>query len=102
MVVRSGFLDITFDEKTFLSTVLGFTAGWDFKHYNEYISQKNVNLGTKNQIHLKCDVIEGSVQYGIRRLIPFSFILDGLPGNKVFCELETIHYKQIKKVLWIH
>ena len=46
LVVKSGIIVIRFDEKSFFSTVLGFTPGWDYKHYNEYISQKIVNLSS--------------------------------------------------------
>ena len=42
MVVRSGIMAIRVDEKSFFSTVLGFIPGWDYKHYNEYTSQKNL------------------------------------------------------------
>ena len=38
--VRAMIIAIRFDEKSFFSTVLGFTPGWDYKHYNKYISQK--------------------------------------------------------------
>ena len=31
-------------ENRFFSTVLGFTPGWDYKHYNESTSQKVLNL----------------------------------------------------------
>ena len=55
LVLRSGIIAIRFDEKSFFSNVLGFTSGWDYKHYNKYISQKMVNLGSTNKIHLKCD-----------------------------------------------
>ena len=48
-------------------------------------------------MHLKCDVIDGSVVDGIRQPILFSFVLDKLPGYKVFCEPETIHYKKVNK-----
>ena len=46
LVVRSGIITIRFDEKSFFSTVLGFIPGCDYKHYNKYISQKMVNLGS--------------------------------------------------------
>ena len=46
---------------------------------------------------MKCDVIDGSVVDGIRQSILYSFVLDKKPGYKVFCELETIHYKKINK-----
>ena len=97
LVVKSGIIAIMFDEKLFFSTILGFTPGWDYKHYNEYISQKIVNLSSTNKIHLKCDVIDGSIQNGLRQPIFLSFILDKPAGYKVFCEPETIHYKKINK-----
>ena len=88
---------IRFDEKSFFSTILGFTSGWDYKHYNQYLSQKIVNLSSTNEIHLKCDCIDGSIQDGLRQPILFSFVLDKPSGYKVFCEPETIHYKRINK-----
>ena len=97
LVVRSGIIAIRFDEKSFFSTLLGFTPGWDYKHYNQYLSQKIVNLNSTNKINLKCDCIDGSVVNGIREPILFSFVLDKLSGYKVFCEPETIHYKKINK-----
>ena len=97
LVVNNGIIAIRFDEKSFFSTVLGFTSGWDCKHYNKYTSQKVVNIGSTNKIHLKCDCIDGSVLNGIRQPILFSFVLDKLPGYKVFCEPETNHYKKKNK-----
>ena len=97
LVVNNGIIAIRFDEKSFFSTVLGFTPGWDYKHYNNYTSQKVVNLGSTNKIHLKCDCIDGSVVNGLRQPILYSFVLDKLPGYKVFSEPETIHYKKINK-----
>ena len=97
LVVRPGIIAIRFDEKSFFSTILGFNHGWDYKHYNQYISQKIVNLSNTSKIHLKCDVIDGSVVNGIRQPILYSFVLDKPSGYKVFCEPETIHYKKINK-----
>ena len=97
LVVQSGIIAVRFDEKSFFSTILGFTAGWDYKHYNTYISQKIVSLSNTNKIHLKCDVIDGSVVNGLRQPILYSFVLDKLPGYKVFSEPETIHSKKINK-----
>ena len=42
--VKAGIIAIRFDENSFFSSILGFTPGWDYKHYNKYISQKIVNL----------------------------------------------------------
>ena len=97
LVAKHGIIAIRFDEKSFFSTVLGFSSCWDYKHYNEYTSQNILNLGSANKIHLKCDVIDGSVVDGIRQPILFSFVLDKLPGYKVFYEPETIQYKKINK-----
>ena len=97
LVVNIGIIAIRFDEKSFFSTILGFTPGWDYKHYNKYISQKIVNLSNTNKIHLKCDVIDGSIQDGVRQPILFSFVLDKPAGYKVFSDPETIHYKKVNK-----
>ena len=32
LVVRDGIVAIRFDEKSFFSTILGFTPGWGYKH----------------------------------------------------------------------
>ena len=97
LVVRPVIIAIRFDEKSFFSTILGFNHGWVYKHYNQYISQKIVNLSNTNKIHLKCDVIDESVVNGIRQPILYSFVLDKPSGYKVICEPETIHYKKINK-----
>ena len=78
---------------------------WDYKPtiFNNvgipivYVSDKILNLTTTDKIHLKCDAIEGSVVCGLRQPILYSFVLDKLPGYKVFSEPETIHYKKINK-----
>ena len=100
LFVRSGIIGIRFDEKSFFSTVLGFTSGWDYKHYNEYTSQKILNLGSTNKIHLKCDIIDGSVVNCLRQPILYSYVFDKKAGYKVFSEPETIHYKKINKSVW--
>ena len=97
LVVRSGIIAIMFDEKSVFTTILGFKPGWDYKHFNQYLSQKIVNLKSTNKIHLKCDCIDDSIQDGVRQPILYSFVLDKPSGYKVFCEPETIHYKKINK-----
>ena len=69
LVVRAGTIAVRFDEKSFFSTVLDFTPGWDYKIYNKYTRQKIVNLRNTNRIHLKCDVIHGSIQNSLRQPI---------------------------------
>ena len=50
-----------------------------------------------NKVHLKCDCVVGSVLRGVRQPVLYSFVLDKLPGYKVFCETETNRYKKLKK-----
>ena len=97
LVVRDGIIALRFDEKPFFSTILDFTSGWEYEHYNKYIGQNIANLSSTNKIHLKCDCINGSIQDGVRQPILLGFVLDKLSGYKVFCEPETIHYKKINK-----
>ena len=99
LVVRFRIIAVRFDEKSFFSTVLGFTPSWDYKHYNKYISHKIVNLGSTNKRHLKCDVIDGSVVNDLRQPIFYSFVIDKKPGYKVYSEPRTLHYKKNKSVL---
>ena len=97
LFVKSGIIASRVDEKSFFSTVLGFTPGWEYKHFNKYTCQKVVNLGSTNKIYLKTDVIDGSIVNGIKQPILFSFVLDKLPGYQVFREPETIHYRKTNK-----
>ena len=97
LVVKSGIIAVSFVEKSLFSTILGFTPGWDYKHYNEYISRKIVNLSRTNKKHSKCDAIDGGVVDGIRLPIFFSVVLDKPLGYKIFCQPETIHYQKINK-----
>ena len=83
LAVRPGNIAIRFDEKSFFSTVLGFTSGGDYKQYIENTSQKNSDLGSTDKLQLKCDVIDSSVVNGLSQPILYSFVLDKLPGYKV-------------------
>ena len=42
-----------------------------------------------DKVHLKCDVIDGSVVTGLRQPIHYSCVLDKPPGYNIFCESET-------------
>ena len=92
---------VKFSEKYIF--LLGFTPYWDFKTTNAIhagnpgvqTSDKNSNLSTTDKIHLKRDVIDGSVLNGVRQPLLFSFNLKRPDGCKIFCEPETIHFKII-------
>ena len=100
MVVRSGFEAKEFDEKSYLGTLLGFGLHWDYRNYIDYISQKIVNLTSTIKIHLKRDVINASIINGVQQPIFYNFLLDKPPGYKIFCEPQTIHYRNINKTVF--
>ena len=86
---------LRFDERSFFHTLLGFTPYWDYRPTNSnipvpgvYISDKTSNLNTINKIHLKCDVIDGSVVNVLRQPILYSFVLDKKPGFEFFVNLK--------------
>ena len=46
---------------------------------------------------MKCDVVDGSIQNGLRQPILYSFVLDKPSGYKNFTQPETKHYKKVNK-----
>ena len=96
-----------FGERSFFHTLLGFEPYWDYKPLNSnnipvpgvYISDKILNVNTTNKMHLKYDVIDGSIQDGIRQPLLYSFVLDKKPVYNVFSEPEAIHFKKINKAV---
>ena len=83
---------------------MDFTPYWDLKPTNAihadspgiYTSEKSINSSTIDKDYLKCDFIDGSVLNGLRQPTLFSFVSDNPPGNKTFCEPDTIPYKKNK------
>ena len=76
---------LRFDEKSFFHTLVGFTPFWDYKPTNAIIADSPgvytkdriiLNIYTINKIHLKCNVIDGSIQDGVRQPFLFSFVMD--------------------------
>ena len=86
---------LRFDDKSFLHLIGTISLPKQFiDSAGVYTSDRTLNLSTFDKIHLKSDVIDGSVLNGIREPILFSFDLDKPAGYKVFCEPETIHFKK--------
>ena len=79
---------LRFDEKSFFGTLLGLTPYWDYKPTNAihadspgvYTSDKILKLSTTDKIHLKTNVIEGSIVSDSRQTILYSFVLDKPAG----------------------
>ena len=95
------------DKKLFSNTLLGVTPYWDFKPTNAFYAARPgiyngneiLNLSILNEIHLKANVIDGSIVNGSRQPILYSFVFDKPAGYKVFSQPETIHSKKNKCVL---
>ena len=94
LVVRSDIIATKLNEKSFFISNLAFNPFWDYKLYNRSSIRRIVNFSTRNEIHLKCDVIDGSIVDGLTRPIFFRFVLEKPSSYKVFCEPETTHYKK--------
>ena len=81
---RSTFGMLRFDKESFFHTIIKFEPYWDYKPTNAihadspgvYTSDKILNLGTIDEMQLKCDCVDGSVINGMRESILFSFISD--------------------------
>ena len=59
--------------------------------------KQSSSTNKKNEIHLKCKNIDGSVVNGIREPIQFQFLLNISSGCKIICEPQTIHYRKLNK-----
>ena len=68
LIVRTEIIAIRFDEKSFFNTILGFTPGWDYKHYNKYTGQKVANWASTKKI----------VRNVIVTMVVFKMVLDNL------------------------
>ena len=93
---------LRFVEISFFSTVMGCTLFRDYIPTNAIhtdstgiiTSEKNINLGTKDESHLRCDVSDNSVVNGIRELVLYRFLFEKPSGYNVFCEPGTIHLRK--------
>ena len=59
-----------------------------------YTSEKNVNLITIVEIHLRRDIIYGSVLNSLGQPILFRFVLDKSLGYKVFVNLKKYKFQK--------
>ena len=100
---------LRFDEKSFFIILLGFLQFWVYQFTNAiqvdspgvYTTDKILNLSTLDTIHLKCDVIDGSVVNGFRQPIRFSFFQISQVVIKCFASLTQISQKIIQNLFSI-
>ena len=65
-----------------------------------YKSDKPINITGIDKVHLKCNVVDGSIVNGVREPILYSFALDQPPGHKIYQEPRIkLFKKRIKRVL---
>ena len=87
---------LIFTGKSFFHTILGFTRSRsypidDIEGFYQliagsYKSDRPINISGIDEVHLKCDCIQGSIVNGVREPILSSFALSSPPGHKIYKE----------------
>ena len=103
---------LIFTNKSFFYTILGFTQSHqgplnDIEGFYQilpgsYKSDKPNNITGIDKVHLKCNVVDGSIVNGIREPISYSFALDQPPGHKIYKEPKVKLFKKINKSILSH
>ena len=98
--------NLRFTEKSFILTVLCFNQShsgplndppeaYIQKIAGTYKSNKSIDITEFVKIHLNCDCNNGSIVYGIRETILYSFGLDKPTGHKIHKEPRSKLFKKI-------
>ena len=103
---------LIFTNKSFFYTILGFTQshsdplddidGFFQLIAGSYKSDKPINITGSDEVHLKCNVVDGSILNGVREPILYSFAVDQPPGHKIYKEPKVKLFKRIKKRVLSH
>ena len=103
---------LIFTNKSFFYTILGFTQSHqgplnDIEGFYQilpgsYKSDKPINITGIDKVHLKCNVVDGSIVNGVREPILYSFALDQPPGHKIYKEPKVKLFKKINKSVLSH
>ena len=103
---------LLFTKKSFFYTILGFTQSCSYPlddidgFYQliagSYKSDKPINITGIDEVHLKCDCIQGSIVNGVREPILFSFALSSPPGHKIYKEPRVKLFKKVNKSVLSH
>ena len=103
---------LIFTNKSFFYTILGFTESHSYPlDYLEgfyqlisglYEGNKPINITGIDKVHLKCDVVDGSIVNGVREPILYSFALDQPPGHKIYKEPKVKLFKKVNKSVLSH
>ena len=103
---------LIFTNKSFFYTILGFTQSHqgplnDIEGLYQilpgsYKSDKPINITGIDKVHLKCNVVDGSIVNGVREPILYSFALDQPPGHKICKEPKFKLFQKITKSILSH
>ena len=67
-----------------------------------YKSEKPINITAIDKVHLKCDFNNGSIVYGFRKPISYSFDLSSPPGHKIYKIPKVKLFKKRNKSVLSH
>ena len=97
---------LIFTNKSFFYTILGFTRSHSYPLEDiegfyqltagSYKSERPINITGIDKVHLKCNVVDGSIVNGVREPILYSFTLDQPPGHKIYKEPKVKLFKKNK------
>ena len=103
---------LIFTNKGLFYTMLGFTQSHqgplnDIEGFYQilpgsYKSYKPINITGNDKVHLKCNVVDGSIVNGVREPILYSFALDQPPGHKIYKEPKVKLFKKINESVLSH
>ena len=103
---------LIFTNNSFFYTILGFTQSRSYPLEDidgfyqlvsgSYKSDKPINITGIDKVHLKCNVVDGSIVNGVREPILYSFALDQPPGHKIYKEPKVKLFKKINKSILSH
>ena len=103
---------LIFTEKSFFYTILGFTRSRSYPlddidgFYQliagSYKSDEPINVTGIDEIHSKCDCINGSIVNGVRKTILYSFASSSPPGHKIDKEPRVKLFKKVNKSILSH
>ena len=102
---------LIFTEKSFY-TILRFARSRSYplddidRFYHliaeSYKSDRPINITEVDEIHLKCDCMQGSIVNGFREPVLYSFALSSPPGHKIYREPKIKLFKKVNKSVLSH
>ena len=67
-----------------------------------YKSDKPIKITRIDKVHLKCNVVDGSIVNGVREPVLYFFALDQPPGRKIYKEPKDKLFEKINNFVFSH